>query len=47
MRLKLHGCPVYFYGEQEVRELTGRTTGWGDIRLERLSRDFLVNVHSG
>jgi len=47
MRLKLRGCPVYFYGEQEVRELTGRTTGWGDIRLERLSRDFLVHVHSG
>lgn len=44
LRLRLRGCPVYFYGEDQVRSLVEQTSGWDGMRLERLSRDYLVNV---
>jgi 2-polyprenyl-3-methyl-5-hydroxy-6-metoxy-1,4-benzoquinol methylase len=46
LRLRLRGCPVYFYDEGQVKTVVD-ASGWGGTRIERLSRDYLVNVQSG
>jgi len=43
MRLSLNRCPVFFYGGSQVRELLSQT-GWSQVDVERLSRDFLAHA---
>ena len=45
LRLRLRDCPVYFYDEHQVKRLID-ASGWGGAKIERLSRDYLVNVLS-
>ncbi|MEW6750973.1 MAG: methyltransferase domain-containing protein [Candidatus Latescibacterota bacterium] len=45
LRLRLCGCPVYFYGRAQVRALV-HSTGWGPPSIHRLSRDYLVEARS-
>ncbi len=42
LRLRLCGCPVYFYSGREVERLFPADL-WRDCRVDRLSRDFLVD----
>jgi ubiquinone/menaquinone biosynthesis C-methylase UbiE len=43
LRLRLAGCPVYFYGPAQVRRLLAEA-GFGQVALHRLSRDYLVQA---
>jgi 2-polyprenyl-3-methyl-5-hydroxy-6-metoxy-1,4-benzoquinol methylase len=45
LRLTLRGCPVFFYNEYQVQALFDESD-WGGAVIERLSRDYLVNVQS-
>ena len=46
LRLRLRGCPVFFYDRSQVEDLLARA-GWVDVRITQLSRDYLVNAGSG
>jgi len=45
LRLKLNGCPVYYYDEAEVVRLL-REASWKSIAVHRLSRDYLVHART-
>jgi len=45
LRLALRGCPVFFYNERQVQTLFD-DSDWGGAVIERLSRDYLVDVQS-
>ncbi len=44
LRLMLSNCPVYFYGEQQARQLC-ENAGFKHIKVWKLSRDYLVEEH--
>ncbi|MDA0335067.1 MAG: methyltransferase domain-containing protein [bacterium] len=46
LRLRLRGCPVYFYDRSQVEQLLA-DAGWEDVQITQLSRDYLVNAGSG
>jgi 2-polyprenyl-3-methyl-5-hydroxy-6-metoxy-1,4-benzoquinol methylase len=46
VRLRVHACPVRFYGRQEVVDLLHQA-GWGEVTVHRLSRDYLVEAQIG
>lgn len=46
LRLRLNGCPVHFFSYQQTRALF-LADRWPVCRVDRLSRDFLVEAHSG
>ena len=43
IRLNANGCPVYFYGASEVEQLL-RESGWEQVDIHHLSRDYLVHA---
>lgn len=45
LRLKLRGCPVFFYGRRHVEGLLA-AAGWEEVEVRRLSRDYLVVAHA-
>lgn len=46
LRLRLRGCPVFFYDRLQVEQLLARA-GWEDVQITQLSRDYLVRARSG
>ncbi|MFA6108341.1 MAG: methyltransferase domain-containing protein [Candidatus Latescibacterota bacterium] len=46
VRLRANSCPVRFYDRQEVIDLL-RQTGWSEVTVHRLSRDYLVEARAG
>ena len=42
LRLRLRGCPVFFYSETDVASLL-KPADWSRLDVHRLSRDFLVH----
>jgi 2-polyprenyl-3-methyl-5-hydroxy-6-metoxy-1,4-benzoquinol methylase len=46
LRLRLRGCPVFFYDRSQVEQLLAES-GWEDVQITQLSRDYLVNAGSG
>ena len=42
LRLRLRGCPVFFYSETDVASLL-KSADWNRLDVHRLSRDFLVH----
>jgi len=45
LRLRLRGCPVFFYDRPQVEKLLA-DSGWVDVQITQLSRDYLVNAGS-
>lgn len=45
LRLKMRGCPVYFYDLGQVQRLLAEA-GWERVEVRRLSRDYLVLAHA-
>lgn len=45
LRLKLRGCPVFFYEVGQVRQLLA-VSGWEGIEVTQLSRDYLVRAQA-
>jgi magnesium protoporphyrin O-methyltransferase len=43
MRLRMNGCPVYFYDEATVMRLL-QEAGWSIVTVHRLSRDYLIDA---
>ena len=46
LRLRLRGCPVFFYDRPQVERLLAES-GWEDVQITQLSRDYLVNAGPG
>lgn len=46
MRLRLRGCPVFFYDRSQIERLLA-DAGWEDVQITQLSRDYLVQARSG
>ena len=42
LRLRMRGCPVFFYSETDVASLL-KPADWSRLDVHRLSRDFLVH----
>ena len=45
MRLSLNRCPVFFYGDGQVRQVLDES-GWEEVDSMRLSRDYVVHAHA-
>ena len=46
LRLRMHGCPVFFYSGTDIESLL-KTADWSRLETLRLSRDFLVHGWEG
>ena len=45
LRLRMRGCPVFFYDDGQIRRTLGRQ--WESVVIHRLSRDYLVDASVG